>query len=118
MPSLHDMRRRRALTQTALAKQVGVSKSAISAYESGKKVPTYPVAKKMGAALGVPWNEVHETAWRARKRRQELEAQVAPLGEELRAIAVRARGNDDLKALLALIAADAFDGVLKVELEE
>ena len=52
-------RRRKGLTQEELGKRVGVSKSTISAYESGKSIPdnlnTY---FKLAHVLGVPLKEM------------------------------------------------------------
>lgn len=50
---LRDLRERAGLDKTALARLVGVSRQAITAYEKGEMQPTLPVASRIAAALGV-----------------------------------------------------------------
>lgn len=52
-------RRRARLQRTALARQVGVSASAITQFEKGAAKPTHPVAAGMALALGVPIDFLH-----------------------------------------------------------
>lgn len=42
------------MTQTALAEQLGISKSYVSEIESGKKTPTIEVLQKYSEVFGVP----------------------------------------------------------------
>ena len=46
------MRRRRGLTQAALARQAGTSQPVISAYEAGRRDPTYSTLRRLVAAAG------------------------------------------------------------------
>ena len=46
------MRRRRGLTQAALARAAGTSQPVISAYESGRRDPTFGTLRRLIAAAG------------------------------------------------------------------
>lgn len=50
---LRELRERAGLDKSALARVVGVSRQAITAYEKGEMQPTLPVASRLAAALGV-----------------------------------------------------------------
>jgi transcriptional regulator with XRE-family HTH domain len=50
---LADLRRRRGLTQSALAERVGVKANQVSRYESGTSEPTLGVLRKLAIALSV-----------------------------------------------------------------
>jgi transcriptional regulator with XRE-family HTH domain len=49
---LRTVRRRRGLTQAELALRAGVSQPVISAYERGRRDPTYSTLRKLVAASG------------------------------------------------------------------
>ena len=50
---IKQLRTHRALSQVALAKQLGVSKSVVSAYENGVHLPPYDVLIQMARIFGV-----------------------------------------------------------------
>lgn len=50
-----DKRKEKGLTQTELARQVDVAQSMICNIENGLRVPSVPVAKRIGAVLGFNW---------------------------------------------------------------
>jgi transcriptional regulator with XRE-family HTH domain len=49
---LRTVRRRRGLTQAALARAAGTSQPVISAYEAGRRDPTYGTLRRLIAAAG------------------------------------------------------------------
>lgn len=49
---IRTVRRRRGLTQAALARVAGTSQPVISAYEAGRRDPTYGTLRKLIAAAG------------------------------------------------------------------
>jgi len=49
---LRTVRRRRGLTQAALARRAGTSQPVISAYERGHRDPTYPTLRRLVEAGG------------------------------------------------------------------
>src|SRR5688572_8320705 len=49
---LRTVRRRRGLTQAALARAAGTSQPVISAYEAGRRDPTHGTLRKLVAAAG------------------------------------------------------------------
>lgn len=51
MKNLSKIRKARKMTQKELAEAVGVSYSAISQYESGKKTPSFEIALKLAEVL-------------------------------------------------------------------
>ena len=53
MATLREERGRADLTQTALARQVGLNQRTISNYESGRRVPSVRRAREIEDALGV-----------------------------------------------------------------
>jgi transcriptional regulator with XRE-family HTH domain len=78
---LQELRKRKGLTQVALAQKSGRSLGAIRDYEQGKKEPTLRAALQLAAALGVmigafadcledePSQVRHMTGPRSRSRR-------------------------------------------------
>lgn len=55
---LRELREAAGLDKTALARAVGVSRQAITAYENGGMQPTLPVASRIAIALGVSIDEL------------------------------------------------------------
>lgn len=53
MQNLKHLRTIQNLSQAELSRRSGVSQTYISELEAGKKQPTYPIIKKLAAALGV-----------------------------------------------------------------
>lgn len=53
MKRLQEVRESRGLSQSALAKRVGVTQQAIAQYESGKRTPTGDVLVRLAQVLGV-----------------------------------------------------------------
>ena len=53
--ALRDMRKRRKLSQTELAKAAGLSTAYISHIENGKRSPTLESLKKISDALEIPF---------------------------------------------------------------
>ena len=49
---IRTVRRRRGLTQAALARAAGTSQPVISAYEAGRRDPTHGMLRKLVAAAG------------------------------------------------------------------
>ncbi|HEY7916760.1 MAG TPA: helix-turn-helix transcriptional regulator [Acidimicrobiales bacterium] len=49
---IHSVRRRRGLTQAELARRAGTSQPVISAYEHGRRDPTYETLRKLIEAGG------------------------------------------------------------------
>ncbi len=49
---IRTVRRRRGLTQVVLARRAGTSQPVISAYEAGRRDPTYGTLRKLIAAAG------------------------------------------------------------------
>lgn len=50
-----DMRKEKEMSQLALAKEVGTTQPTICQIESGKRRPSVPLAKRLGAVLGFDW---------------------------------------------------------------
>lgn len=63
---IRTVRRRRGLTQAALARAAGTSQPVISAYEAGRRDPTYGTLRRLVAAGG-----------------EELEVSARPIGSDL-----------------------------------
>lgn len=55
-----DKRKEKGMTQTELARQVDVAQSMICNIENGLRVPSVPVAKRIGAVLGFDWSLLFE----------------------------------------------------------
>ena len=56
--NLGELRRRRGLTQAALAEQLGVLANQVSLYESGRSEPSLGVLRKLAVALSVSSDEL------------------------------------------------------------
>ena len=53
MQNLNYLRTKQKLSQAELSRRSSVSQTYISELEANKKQPTYPILKKLAAALGV-----------------------------------------------------------------
>jgi len=53
MKNLNYLRTKQKLSQAELSRRTRVSQTYISELEANKKQPTYPILKKLAAALGV-----------------------------------------------------------------
>ncbi len=58
MQNLNCLRTIQRLSQAELSRRSGVSQTYISELEAHKKQPTYPILKKLAAALGVSITEL------------------------------------------------------------
>lgn len=56
--SLKELRKQKHLSQTELAKKVGVTQVSISQYESGDRCPDLLTAKKLADSLGISLNSL------------------------------------------------------------
>ena len=65
--NIQILRKKRSLTQEALAELVGVTRQTIAKWESGESAPDLPLAGKLAAALDVTLDELVEAP------REELE---------------------------------------------
>ena len=54
--TLSSLRQREGLTQTELAKDLGLSRSALSMYESGEREPSFRILFRIASRLGVDMN--------------------------------------------------------------
>lgn len=52
---LAKIRKEQNITQQQLANEFNVSRQLISLYETKKRTPPVPMAKKLGKYFGVPW---------------------------------------------------------------
>ena len=50
---IRDLRRAKRMTQNEFAKRVGVTKSAVSAYENGARLPSYDILLKIARTFNV-----------------------------------------------------------------
>jgi putative transcriptional regulator len=57
---IRDRRTLRALSQADLAKALGVSRQTINSIETGKYVPSLPLALALGRFFGVPVEEIFD----------------------------------------------------------
>lgn len=65
MDDLMNARKKKYLTQTDLAKQVGVSIASISNYETGRSVPSQDIKSRIEQVVGpVDWDETRIHAYR------------------------------------------------------
>ena len=71
MNYLQNLRKSLNLTQTDVVKMTGISKTAISFYENGKRLPTVKQAKKLGDALHFDWTKLFERSEDDRPELQE-----------------------------------------------
>jgi len=60
LDQLAALRRRRFMTQTDLAKKVGVSMKTVQSWESGRSLPRLRHIPRLAEALGVPADELLE----------------------------------------------------------
>lgn len=51
---LNALRTERGLTETALAKEIGISQSAVTMYESGKRIPRDELKIRIAVFFGQP----------------------------------------------------------------
>lgn len=58
--NLLQKREEKKMTQEKLAELTGLTRQAISAYETKKAVPSVNTAKKIAAALGFDWQRFYE----------------------------------------------------------
>jgi DNA-binding XRE family transcriptional regulator len=58
MRSLAEYRRAKALSQTQLARQLGLSQSAIGMYEAGRRTPGLRIARRIAAFFGVGIDDI------------------------------------------------------------
>ena len=65
--NIQILRKKRSLTQEALAEQVGVTRQTIAKWESGESAPDLPLAGRLAGALDVTLDELVEAP------REELE---------------------------------------------
>ena len=57
---MRDARKAMHMTQKELAKASDVCFVSICRYETGKSIPSVPVAKRIAAVLGVDWTRFYE----------------------------------------------------------
>ena len=57
---LSEMRAKTGMTQYEVANKVGISRVSYCNIEIGRRRPSVPVAKKLGAALGFDWTMLFE----------------------------------------------------------
>ena len=55
---LSELRKRLGLSQRALAKSIGLTSSAITQYEKGKRIPNVDIICKLAVALNVSEQEI------------------------------------------------------------
>ena len=73
---IRNARKSKNLTQTELAKRLGVTQSLIGQYERGIREPKMETLKKISAALGIPTVEVENKKYRSVVYNQNIEASV------------------------------------------
>jgi transcriptional regulator with XRE-family HTH domain len=56
------LREAKGLTQTALAKRLGISKASMCQFENGQRQPSAATAKAIAKALGAAFSEITEPA--------------------------------------------------------
>lgn len=57
---LKEIREKSGRPQEDIAQECGLTRQAISAYETGKAVPSISAAKKIAAALNFDWQRFYE----------------------------------------------------------
>ncbi|MBQ4061248.1 MAG: helix-turn-helix transcriptional regulator [Christensenellaceae bacterium] len=60
MEYMKRARKRRHMTQAQLGQLIGLSVSAISLYETGRRKPPVDIAKLIASALGFGWKRFYE----------------------------------------------------------
>src|SRR5436305_991184 len=118
--ALAEARRRAGLTQSQLARRAGTSQATVSAYESGRKVPSIETFARLLAATGSQLAVVEAPA--RRPSREELQRN-GRVPTELAAFKVmfdRTRDWADVEAMLAAgtLDADALRAVLRTLVEK
>ncbi|MDR3586423.1 MAG: helix-turn-helix transcriptional regulator [Desulfosporosinus sp.] len=76
MQNLNYLRAKQKLSQAELSRRSSVSQTYISELEANKKQPTYPILKKLAAALGVSIAEL--IGEQSPKQREEDDVQTTP----------------------------------------
>ena len=76
MQNLNYLRTKQNLSQAELSRRSSVSQTYISELEANKKQPTYPILKKLAAALGVSIAEL--IGEQSPKQREEDDVQTTP----------------------------------------
>ncbi|MDR3599326.1 MAG: helix-turn-helix transcriptional regulator [Desulfosporosinus sp.] len=76
MQNLNYLRTKQKLSQAELSRRSSVSQTYISELEANKKQPTYPILKKLAAALGVSIAEL--IGEQSPKQREEDDVQTTP----------------------------------------
>ncbi len=76
MQNLNYLRTKQKLSQAELSRRSSVSQTYISELEANKKQPTYPILKKLAAALGVSIAEL--IGEQSPEQREEDDVQTTP----------------------------------------
>ncbi|MDO0825875.1 helix-turn-helix domain-containing protein [Desulfosporosinus nitroreducens] len=76
MQNLNYLRTKQKLSQAELSRRSSVSQTYISELEANRKQPTYPILKKLAAALGVSIAEL--IGEQSPKQREENDVQTRP----------------------------------------
>ncbi|MCO1602788.1 helix-turn-helix domain-containing protein [Desulfosporosinus nitroreducens] len=76
MQNLNYFRTKQKLSQAELSRRSSVSQTYISELEANRKQPTYPILKKLSAALGVSIAEL--IGEQSSKQREENDVQTRP----------------------------------------
>lgn len=58
--TLRELRMARSLTLKQVAEAVGVTESAMSLYETGKRHPPVRIAKRLGSFYEIPWSDFYK----------------------------------------------------------
>lgn len=77
---LRELRKKAGLTQQELAEVVGISRPAITCYETGRLSLDVKVAKKISKVLGCKWWELYEEGCKEKSIRSEKDLMI-PLFE-------------------------------------
>lgn len=73
---LKKARTENKISQSGLAKKIGISQQAYCLYENGKRVPKYETRVKIASALGIPVSELLETPEELEAKNKELEQDI------------------------------------------
>lgn len=60
MRTLKEYRERAGLSQTDLAKRIGLKQQRYNHYERGRREIPVPIAKRIGEVLGINWWDLYE----------------------------------------------------------